>query len=156
MEGNDGGIGISRDRGKTWTFDEKLPVGQFYHVNVDNEMPYNVMGGMQDNGSWRGPAYTWTSGPIRNYYWESLWGGDGFDVVPDPDDADWVYAMSQGGNVGRYNVKTGERWRSIRPVHHDLKVALRFNWNAAIAQDPLDNNTIYSVASSCTAAPTKV
>jgi len=143
VEGNDGGIGISRDRGKTWTFDEKLPVGQFYHVNVDNEMPYNVMGGMQDNGSWRGPAYTWTSGPIRNYYWESLWGGDGFDVVPDPDDADWVYAMSQGGNVGRYNVKTGERWRSIRPVHHDLKVALRFNWNAAIAQDPLDNNTIY-------------
>ena len=56
IEGNDGGIGISRDRGANWVFDEKIPVGQFYHINVDNEMPYNVMGGMQDNGSWHGPG----------------------------------------------------------------------------------------------------
>ena len=70
---------------------------------------------MQDNGSWRGPAYTWMSGGIKNYYWENLWGGDGFDVMPDPDDVNWVYAMSQGGTVGRYNVRTGERW-SIRPA----------------------------------------
>ena len=143
IDGNDGGIGISRDRGKNWVFDEKIPAGQFYHINVDNETPYNVMGGMQDNGSWRGPAYTWIGGGIKNYYWESLWGGDGFDVMPDPDDNSWVYAMSQGGSVGRYNVKTGESWRSIRPVAPDLKTRLRFNWNAAIAQDPLDNNTIY-------------
>jgi len=61
VEGNDGGIGISRDRGKNWIFDEKLPAGQFYHVNVDNELPYNVMGGMQDNGSWHCPSYTWTN-----------------------------------------------------------------------------------------------
>jgi photosystem II stability/assembly factor-like uncharacterized protein len=142
IDGNDGGIGISRDRGKTWQFDEKLPVGQFYHINVDNDLPYNVMGGMQDNGSWRGPAYTWMGGGIKNYYWENLWGGDGFDVMPDPDDANWVYAMSQGGNVGRYNVKTGERW-FIRPPVPDLRTRLRFNWNAAIAQDPFDRNTIY-------------
>ncbi len=108
IDGNDGGIGITQDRGKTWLFDEKIPVGQFYHINVDNEIPYNVMGGMQDNGSWRGPGYTWMDGGIKNYYWESLWGGDGFDVMPDPEDANWVYAMSQGGNVGKYNVKTGE------------------------------------------------
>ncbi|HYE56333.1 MAG TPA: hypothetical protein VD996_15900 [Chitinophagaceae bacterium] len=142
IDGNDGGIGITRDRGKTWQFDEKIPVGQFYHINVDNEMPYNVMGGMQDNGSWRGPAYTWVSAGIKNYYWESLWGGDGFDVMPDPDDANWVYAMSQGGSVGKYNVKTGERW-FIKPPAPDVKTQLRFNWNAAIAQDPLDKNTIY-------------
>ena len=142
IDGNDGGIGISRDRGKTWQFDEKLPVGQFYHINVDNDLPYNVMGGMQDNGSWRGPAYTWMGGGIKNYYWENLWGGDGFDVMPDPDDVNWVYAMSQGGSVGRYNVKTGERW-FIRPPVPDLKTRLRFNWNAAIAQDPFDKNTIY-------------
>ena len=61
IEGNDGGIGISRDRGKTWVFDEKIPAGQFYHINTDNELPYNVMGGMQDNGSWLGPAYTWAT-----------------------------------------------------------------------------------------------
>lgn len=142
IDGNDGGIGITRDRGKTWQFDEKIPVGQFYHINVDNEIPYNVMGGMQDNGSWRGPAYTWMSGGIKNYYWESIWGGDGFDVMPDPEDANWVYAMSQGGNVGRINVKTGDRW-FIRPATQDLKTRLRFNWNAAIAQDPFDKKTIY-------------
>jgi photosystem II stability/assembly factor-like uncharacterized protein len=142
IDGNDGGIGITRDRGKTWLFDEKLPVGQFYHINVDNEIPYHVMGGMQDNGSWRGPAYTWIDGGIKNYYWESLWGGDGFDVMPDPEDANWVYAMSQGGNVGRYNVQTGEQW-FIKPVSTDLRTRLRFNWNAAIAQDPFDKSTIY-------------
>jgi len=142
IDGNDGGIGITRDKAKTWQFDEKLPVGQFYHINVDNDMPYHVMGGMQDNGSWRGPAYTWMLGGIKNYYWENLWGGDGFDVMPDPEDFNWVYAMSQGGSVGRYNLKTGERW-FIRPPAPDLKTKLRFNWNAAIAQDPFDKNTIY-------------
>lgn len=141
IDGNDGGIGITRDRGKSWQFDEKLPVGQFYHINVDNHLPYNVLGGMQDNGSWRGPAYTWMGGGIKNYYWENLWGGDGFDVMPDPDDVNWVYAMSQGGSVGRYNVETGERW-FIRPPAPDLQTRLRFNWNAAIAQDPFDKNTI--------------
>jgi photosystem II stability/assembly factor-like uncharacterized protein len=145
IDGNDGGIGITRDKGKTWMFDEKIPVGQFYHINVDNELPYNVMGGMQDNGSWHGPAYTWTSAGIKNYYWESLWGGDGFDVMPDPEDATWVYAMSQGGNVGRYNIKTGESW-NIRPpsvVNTVNKDRLRFNWNAAIGQDAFDKKTIY-------------
>lgn len=142
IDGNDGGIGITRDLGKTWMFDEKLPVGQFYHINVDNETPYNVMGGMQDNGSWRGPAYTWMTGGIKNYYWENLWGGDGFDVMPDPDDANWIYAMSQGGNVGKLNVVTGETWQ-IKPPAPDEKTKLRFNWNAAIAQDPFNTSTIY-------------
>jgi photosystem II stability/assembly factor-like uncharacterized protein len=145
IDGNDGGIGITRDKGKTWQFDEKIPVGQFYHINVDNELPYNVMGGLQDNGSWRGPAYTWTNAGIKNYYWESLWGGDGFDVMPDPEDATWVYAMSQGGNVGRHNITTGENW-DIQPpsvVNTVNKDRLRFNWNAAIAQDAFDKKTIY-------------
>ncbi len=144
IEGNDGGIGISRDRGKTWVFDEKLPVGQFYHINVDNELPYNVMGGMQDNGSWLGPAYTWTNGGIRNYYWSNIGGGDGFDALPDADGDGWVYSMSQGGSVGRFNYKTGERW-NIRPPYLDTveKNSYRFNWNAAIAQHPFDKNTIY-------------
>jgi photosystem II stability/assembly factor-like uncharacterized protein len=142
VDGNDGGIGITRDRGKTWIFDEKLPVGQFYHINVDNETPYHVMGGMQDNGTWRGPAYTWMDGGIKNYYWESIWGGDGFDAMPDPEDANWIYAMSQGGNVGRYHVPTGESW-FIKPAAPDLSTRLRFNWNAAMAQDPFSKSTIY-------------
>lgn len=142
IDGNDGGIGITRDRGKTWVFDEKIPVGQFYHINTDNEMPYNVVGGMQDNGTWRGPAYTWTNGGIKNYYWESIWGGDGFDAIPDPEDASWIYAMSQGGSVGRYHVKTGERWY-IKPSAPDLKTLLRFNWNAAMALDPFNTSALY-------------
>jgi photosystem II stability/assembly factor-like uncharacterized protein len=142
VEGNDGGIGISRDRGKNWVFDEKIPAGQFYHINVDNEMPYNVMGGMQDNGSWHGPAYTWINGGIRNYYWDNVGGGDGFDVMPDVEDASWVFSMSQGGFVGRRNWKTGENW-FIRPPALDPGQSLRFNWNSAIAQDPFDKKTIY-------------
>lgn len=142
IEGNDGGIGISKDRGYTWRFDEQLPFGQFYHINVDNEIPYNVMGGLQDNGSWRGPAYTWIDGGIRNYYWESLWGGDGFDVVPDPNDSKWVYAMSQGGSVGRYNITTGQS-EFIRPPAPEARKKMRFNWNSGIALDPFDKNTVY-------------
>ena len=142
IEGNDGGIGISRDRGKNWVFDEKIPAGQFYHINVDNEIPYNVMGGMQDNGSWHGPAYTWINGGIRNYYWNNVGGGDGFDVMPDAEDANWVYSMSQGGNLGRRNWKTGESW-FVKPPLLDTKMRLRFNWNSAIAQDPFDKKTIY-------------
>jgi photosystem II stability/assembly factor-like uncharacterized protein len=142
LDGNDGGMGITHDRGKSWNFNENLPVGQFYHINVDNEIPYNVMGGMQDNGSWHGPAYSWTNGGLRNYYWNNIGGGDGFDAMPDPDNADWVYSMSQGGNVQRYNYKTGERW-FIKPPDMDTTKKLRFNWNSAIAQDPFDNNTIY-------------
>lgn len=142
LDGNDGGMGITYDRGRNWTFNEKLPVGQFYHINVDNELPYNVMGGMQDNGSWHGPAYTWTNGGIRNYYWQNVGGGDGFDVVPDPDDASWVYSMSQQGNLGRVNYKTGERWY-IKPPVLDTALKFRFNWNAGIGVDPLDPSTIY-------------
>ncbi|MBC7890436.1 MAG: hypothetical protein H7Z13_21375 [Ferruginibacter sp.] len=142
IDGNDGGIGISRDRGRTWKFDEQLPVGQFYHINVDNEIPYHIMGGMQDNGSWRGPAYTWMEGGIKNYFWDNLWGGDGFDVAPDPQDANWIYAMAQKGELGRYNVATGEQ-NSLQPPIPDLKTRLRFNWNAAFARAPDDAATIY-------------
>ena len=142
IEGGDGGISISHDRGKTWKFEEQLPLGQFYHINVDNMMPYHVMGGLQDNGSWRGPAYTWIDGGIRNHMWDDLAGGDGFDVAPDPEDPNWVYAMSQGGNLSKYNVATGERM-SLKPPAPDLKTRLRFNWNAALAIDHFDSKTIY-------------
>ncbi|MEE9463528.1 MAG: hypothetical protein V3V53_16940 [Bacteroidales bacterium] len=142
IEGNDGGMAISRNRGKTWHFMENLPLGQWYHIRVDNEMPYNVYGGLQDNGSWRGPAYVWRSGGIRNEYWQEVMFGDGFDVMPDPDDARYGYAMSQGGNVGRYDYKTGASY-SVKPTAPDLDTKLRFHWNAAIEQDPYDNSTIY-------------
>ncbi|GAB2841759.1 WD40/YVTN/BNR-like repeat-containing protein [Ferruginibacter profundus] len=142
IDGNDGGIGISRDKGKNWIFSEQIPVGQFYHINTDNKIPYNVMGGMQDNGSWRGPAYTWTNSGIRNFYWNNVGGGDGFDASPDPDNNDWVYAMSQEGELQKTNVVTGEDMY-LKPPTPDAKTYLRFNWNAAFAQDPVDAKAIY-------------
>ncbi|MGB5395153.1 MAG: hypothetical protein WBN16_12965, partial [Lutimonas sp.] len=106
MDGNDGGLNISKDQGKTWRFVENLPVGQFYHINADNDFPYHLYGGMQDNGSWVGPAYVLKDQGIRNSYWQELMFGDGFDVVPDPKDNRFGYAMSQEGYVGRYDRET--------------------------------------------------
>ena len=142
IDGNDGGMNITRDGGKTWRFVGNLPVAQFYHINVDNEFPYNVYGGMQDNGSWRGPAYVWRSQGIRNDYWQEISFGDGFDVVPDPDDSRYGWSMSQQGNVGRYDHITGNNY-TVKPTHSDPDVKLRFNWNAAINIDPFDSNTLY-------------
>jgi photosystem II stability/assembly factor-like uncharacterized protein len=142
IDGNDGGLNITRDRGKTWRFAENIPVGQFYHINVDNDFPYHVYGGMQDNGSWIGPAYVLKSQGIRNSYWQELMFGDGFDVIPDPKDSRFGYGMSQQGYVGRYDRLTGKT-RIIRPTHPNPDVNLRFNWNAAIAMDPFDSNTLY-------------
>ncbi|QXD15853.1 hypothetical protein GQ464_002575 [Rhodocaloribacter litoris] len=140
-DGNDGGMYISRDRGKTWRFVENLPFAQFYHINVDMELPYNVLGGLQDNGSWRGPAYVWRQGGIRNAYWEEVAFGDGFDVTPDPSNPRYGYAMSQGGNLVRYDLETGHQ-KYIKPVHPE-GLPLRFNWNAGFAVDPFDPATIY-------------
>jgi photosystem II stability/assembly factor-like uncharacterized protein len=142
IDGNDGGLYITRDRGKTWRFVENLPIAQFYHINVDMEFPYNVYGGMQDNGSWVGPAYVLKAQGIRNSYWQELMFGDGFDVIPDPQNSRYGYGMSQQGSVGRYDRKTGYA-KSIKPTHPNPDVKLRFNWNSAIAMNPNDNETIY-------------
>ncbi|MFN7602771.1 MAG: WD40/YVTN/BNR-like repeat-containing protein, partial [Bacteroidota bacterium] len=142
IEGNDGGLNITHDYGKNWRFVENIPVGQFYHVAVDMDQPYSVYGGLQDNGSWAGPAYTWKDGGIQNAYWQAVMFGDGFDVQPDPEDSRFGYAMSQGGFLGRYDRKTGHT-KIIRPTHPDAKFKLRFNWNAALALDPFDKSTIY-------------
>jgi photosystem II stability/assembly factor-like uncharacterized protein len=142
MDGNDGGMNITKDGGKTWRFIGNLPVAQFYHISVDNEYPYNVYGGMQDNGSWRGPAYVWRSQGIRNSYWQEISFGDGFDVVPDRDDSRYGWSMSQQGFVSRYDWQTGNNY-IVRPTHPDADVKLRFNWNSAINIDPFNNSTIY-------------
>ncbi|MCD2259871.1 WD40/YVTN/BNR-like repeat-containing protein [Psychroserpens luteolus] len=142
IDGNDGGMNITKDGGKSWRFIGNLPVAQFYHINVDNEIPYNVYGGMQDNGSWRGPAYVWRSQGIRNSYWQEISFGDGFDVVPDKDDSRYGWSMSQQGFVSRYDWQTGNNY-SVRPTHPDPEVRLRFNWNSAINIDPFYNSTLY-------------
>jgi photosystem II stability/assembly factor-like uncharacterized protein len=142
IDGNDGGLNITKDGGKTWRFIGNLPVAQFYHIAVDNDIPYNVYGGMQDNGSWKGPAYVWRAQGIRNSYWQEISFGDGFDVVPDPTNARFGWSMSQQGNVRYYDAETGNNF-SVRPTHPNPDVLLRFNWNAAINIDPFDSNTLY-------------
>ncbi|MCZ8216568.1 MAG: hypothetical protein O9262_10040, partial [Cyclobacteriaceae bacterium] len=142
IDGNDGGLNISRDMGKTWVFADNSPVGQFYHINVDMAHPYNVYGGMQDNGSWVGPAYVWRNGGIRNSYWQEVLFGDGFDAAPDPDNNRYGYAMSQGGNLARFDLQTGFA-KNLRPTHPNPDMKLRYNWNSALAQDPFNTATIY-------------
>lgn len=141
IDGNDGGLNISRDGSKTWRFVQNLPVGQFYHVDIDEDFPYNIYGGMQDNGSWVGPGFVLKSGGIRNYDWQELYFGDGFDVAARKDDSRYGYAMSQGGNIGMWDKITG-RTEFIKPQHPDGE-KLRFNWNAALALDPNNDCGLY-------------
>lgn len=139
--GTDGGLYVTRDGGDHWQMIDNLPLGQFYHVSVDMEIPFNLYGGMQDNGSWTGPSDLWGIGGIRNYHWKEVGSGDGFGTLLDPSDPNRGYSMSQGGGLVRYDLRTGER-KSIRPWAPDT-VELRFNWDAPIATDPFDVGTVY-------------
>ncbi|MEO0731650.1 MAG: hypothetical protein AAFZ52_02365, partial [Bacteroidota bacterium] len=141
IDGNDGGLNISRDAGETWRFAANLPLAQLYHINYDMSYPYNVGGGMQDNGSWVGPSQGLKSGGITDADWQEVYFGDGFDLVFKPGAPNTVYAASQGGFVGRVNRTTGKT-KSIRPIHPD-GTFLRFNWNAPIAQGPQSDCTFY-------------
>jgi len=145
-EGNDGGIYESRDHGESWRYVANLPVAQYYHVRVDDETPYNIYGGMQDNGSWKGPSAVWENGGIRNYHWQEVGFGDGFDAAPVPGNPMRGFAMSQEGYLVRWDLRTGERLDVRPPPPLDDEgepVELRFNWNAAFALDPFDDQTIY-------------
>ncbi len=139
--GDDGGFRVSRDGGANVFFSANLPVAQFYHIAVDNAVPYNVMGGMQDNSSWRGPSSVWEGGGIRNHQWRLVGTGDGYDVQPDPQNSDVVYSMWQGGNLQRWDVATGEV-RDLKPPAPE-GTELRFNWNSALALDPFAPGTLY-------------
>ncbi|HEY0156198.1 MAG TPA: hypothetical protein VGF28_02805 [Thermoanaerobaculia bacterium] len=145
--GNDGGVAESEDRGQSWRYVTTLPLAQYYHIAVDNETPYNVYGGMQDNGSWKGPNTTWETAGILNWDWQEVGFGDGFGTLPIPGDPMTGYAMSQEGYLVRWNLRTGER-KDIRPApsgegRGTTAGDLRFNWNAAIAIDPFDADTVY-------------
>ncbi|MEW6981831.1 WD40/YVTN/BNR-like repeat-containing protein [Colwelliaceae bacterium 6471] len=140
--GNDGGVQITQDKGDSWRFVQNLPLSQFYHIRVDNAHPYNIYGGLQDNGSWRGPAEIWQSAGIRNVHWQEIGFGDGFDAMALPNDVTKGYSQSQGGFLSRWDLNTGEE-KLIMPNSPSEDVELRFNWNAALAQDPFDDSTIY-------------
>jgi photosystem II stability/assembly factor-like uncharacterized protein len=137
--GDDGGIWYSYDGGAKWWKGENLPVSQFYHVSVDNEDPYRVYGGLQDNSSWVGDSQY--PGGITNHRWENMYGGDGFWMFPDPADPDYVYAEYQGGEIARVNRRTHEA-RNIKP-RPNYQEKLRYNWNTPIALSPNEKGTVY-------------
>ena len=143
--GNDGGLNLSFDHGETWTKVNNVPVGQFTTLALDNADPYNIVGGLQDNGVMRGPS-TYMPGKSDPAAWKSIYGGDGSAIAIDPKDANVIYTAYQFGNASRLNLKTGER-EKIRP-RHELSATkkeqpLRYNWIApihplaALARHPL-------------------
>lgn len=129
IKGDDGGIGISYDRTKTWLFVTNLPVSQFYRVSVDMATPYNVYGGLQDNGSWVGPSETYRSDGILNSDWRKTGGGDGFLTLPHRTEEGVIYGESQYLGLFKLDLKTGQR-QSIRPGDPKGRIGPRRNWDA--------------------------
>ncbi len=140
LTGDDGGLWYSYDAGNKWWKADNLPVSQFYHVSVDMDMPYHVYGGLQDNSSWVGESEY--PGGITSSRWENMYGGDGFWMFVDPTDPDYLYAESQGGEIGRVNRRTHEA-RNIKPLPRYQEGKLRYNWNTPIHVSPTQKGTIY-------------
>jgi len=129
--GNDGGIGITHDDGGAWQFGGKLPLAQPYEVSYDFRVPYNICGGMQDNGSWCGPSRR-KSGSVTNAHWFNFNGGDGFFTAQHPTEPWILFAESQGGNMARFDMRTGIRtplvkpaWRPVYLQHEDSILVTR-------------------------------
>ena len=142
LAGSDGGVHYSYDRGRTWDFVNTMALGQFYEIGYDMETPYNIYGGLQDNGSWGGPVRTLYRRGITNEDWVRVGGGDGFYTQVDPNDPTTVYVESQNGNVSRLDLETSER-KSIRPEPEDESERYRFDWNSPILISPHNSQTIY-------------
>lgn len=150
IDGNDGGVDVSLDGGKTW-FAPPMPICQFYHVSVDSRMPFHVAGAMQDIGTAQGPSNSLFSPGIRNTDWYSVGGGEAGHVVSHPTEPEIVYAGEYGGYISRYDHRTRQAVNvSIYPENpsghggEDLKY--RFQWTAPIAVSPHDPEVVYHAA----------
>jgi len=148
IEGNDGGVYLSFDRGATWQYPNVIPLGQFYQIGVDMRDPYYVCGGLQDNGIWCGPSDTRNSPGILNDDWMIIHFGDGYYTQIDPTDHNIVYTNAHYGNIVRVDVASGEK-QSIQPYPVSLRGSAagdhpyRFNWNSPIHMSPNDSRRVY-------------
>ena len=145
--GSDGGVSASWDGTKHWRMFDNIALGQFYAVGYDMRDPYYVCGGLQDNNPWCGPSNTREFHGIRNQDWYETAYGDGFFTIVDPTDSTIVFSESQGGNMNRYDLTTGEK-TPMRPItgpreDGDTTKVYRFNWNAPLQFSPHDPATIY-------------
>ncbi len=137
-EGCDGGLYFSGDGGEHWRHFENMAVGQFTTIAVDDKTPYNVYGGLQDNGTMKGPN-SYVPGRSDPNDWKSIGGGDGSAVAVDPrDGGDIVYVASQFGDHEGYNQKTNERWTARAPGR-----GLRYNWISPIFVSSFDPDIVY-------------
>ncbi|MBL6449177.1 hypothetical protein JMN32_22890 [Fulvivirga sp. 29W222] len=128
--GTDGGVYRSYNGGTTMEMVTNLPISQFYHISVDDNEPYNIYGGLQDNGSWYGPSSS--PGGIEARDWNSIGYGDGFRVLKHPT-KNIIYSEMQGAeNVWRYDVDRNKN-KTIQPLPVKGDPKLRFNWNAPMA-----------------------
>lgn len=140
LVGEDGGVGETYDRGKSWKMVNNLPVGQFYIATYDMRKPYWVYGGLQDNGCWATPTQTRHNGvDFQDSY--NLSGGDGFYCQVDPTNWRVAYSESQGGSVVRTDQQTGEQ-KFIAP-RAPKGETYRFNWNTPILLSPFNPSTVY-------------
>ncbi|MGH9200791.1 MAG: WD40/YVTN/BNR-like repeat-containing protein, partial [Vicinamibacterales bacterium] len=143
LEGCDGGLYESWDRGRLWRHFTNLSVTQFYNVEVDNASPiYNVYGGTQDNSTLGGPSRSRGPDGATNNDWFIVTGGDGFVARIDPVDPNVVYAESQYGGIVRLDRRTSERV-SIRPVEGKNEAPLRFNWESPFVISPHHPTRLY-------------
>lgn len=138
--GYDHGMGITYDGGKNWYHPDQLPLAQFYAVGVDMSYPYNVAGGLQDNGSAMGPSTKRGGSPIRLEDWQQVGGGDGMDNVFDQKTNRFLYNESQFGALTRIDLVTGERKRI---AYQEKRKDLRWNWCAPILVSPHSSDVIY-------------
>ena len=143
--GHDHGMGVSFDGGRNWLSPDNKPLAQFYAIGFDMERPYNVYGGMQDNGSSRGPSTMKGGGPIPFEAWYRVGGGDGFYNVVDLTDSRWLYNESQFGNIQRMDQETGQG-RSIRYTRPQGQPPLRWNWSSPILISPHNPEVVYHAA----------
>ena len=145
--GSDGGVSASWDGTGHWRMFDNLALGQFYAIGYDMRDPYYVCGGLQDNDAWCGPSNTRSFHGIRHQDWYETVYGDGFFTIVDPTDSSIVYSESQGGNMNRYDLVTGEKI-PMRPItgpreEGDTTKTYRFNWNSALQLSPHDPSTVY-------------
>lgn len=145
ITGNDGGVCISYEKGRTWDCMNNMDLAQVYHVGFDMDEPYKVYIGTHDNLGWGGPSAARSYLGIGAGGWFLVAGGDGFVATADPNDSRTIYAESQNGNMSRVDRLTNERV-PIRPEPADGEEAYKWNFNTPMMISPHDSNTLLMAA----------